>query len=309
MKNLTGKFAKYLAVILSAMMILGAVAVSADDTALDVITTDYEGSDEDILILPAPDAEVFLALEGSEETEFLGSVSVAIDGSATAGSVIAELLADYGLEGLEYGYISSVDGLAGGTFGGWDGWMYAVKYYVLNENDEITLYLDIPSVGVNDYPILSSCEIVLYYADYGAPFAGSTHDENGMIKLVTYSPVYDENYNVVSFDEAPLANGEFTFTEYTIDENGETVLGETYVFTSDENGMTKLHQDLRELPNGDYIGSVGKQSDKTAVVGDETITLPETVLATDVYTVDVHPTEEEILKEKLMMLMIGAFMA
>ncbi len=147
--------------------------------------------------------------------------------------------------------------------------------------------------------------IVLYYADYGAPFAGTIVTEDEMVGLVTYTPVYDENYNVTSFTEASLANGQFTLTAYTVDENGETVIGKSYVFESDENGLTKLHKDLREVPNGTYFGSVGKQSDKTAQVGDQTISLPEVVRYSDVFTVDVHPTPEELFKQKIFFLMLG----
>ena len=297
------KFARFLAVFVSVMMIFGAVSVFADDS--EVVTT--AADDEELVIAPAPveNATVFVTLESSDGLSYIGSGDFASDGSVSAGDVAKTLLVDHKLEGLETGYISAIDGLGAATFGGWDGWMYAVKYYVADEAGNVSLYIDIPNVGLNDYQITGSCVIVLYYADYGAPFAGTIVTEDEMVGLVTYTPVYDENYNVTSFTEAPLANGQFTLTAYTVDENGETVIGKSYVFESDENGLTKLHKDLREVPNGTYFGSVGKQSDKTAQVGDQTISLPEVVRYSDVFTVDVHPTPEELFKQKIFFLMLG----
>ena len=297
------KFARFLAVFVSVMMIFGAVGVFADDS--EVVTT--AADDEELVIAPTPveNATVFVTLESSDGLSYIGSGDFASDGSVSAGDVAKTLLVDHKLEGLENGYISAVDGLGAATFGGWDGWMYAVKYYVADESGNVSLYIDIPNVGLNDYQITGSCVIVLYYADYGAPFAGTIVTEDEMVGLVTYTPVYDENYNVTSFTEASLANGQFTLTAYTVDENGETVIGKSYVFESDENGLTKLHKDLREVPNGTYFGSVGKQSDKTAQVGDQTISLPEVVRYSDVFTVDVHPTPEELFKQKIFFLMLG----
>ena len=301
------KFTKFIAAFVSVLMIFGMVGVFADDS-LDIVNTSVD-ADVEPDVSPAPieaeTAEVFLTLESTDGLSYIGSATAAIDGTVTAGDIIGTLLADYELTGLEDGYISSIDGLAAGTFGGWDGWMYAVKYYVAGEDGAVSLYIDMPNVGVNDYPITSSCVIVLYYADYGAPFAGTVVNEDGMVGLVTYTAVYDENYNVVEFVEAPLANAQFTLTAYTVDENGETQLGKSYVFESDENGLTKLHQDLREVPNGTYFGSVGKQSATTAEFGELTISLPEVVRYSDIFTVDVHPTPEEIFKQKIFFLMLG----
>lgn len=307
------KITKFIASFLSVTLIAGSVGVFADDSVIDV-------KQDDIMLISAPEADeavveideeavetaqVFVTLESANGLSYIGSDAFAADGSVTAADVIAALLVDHEVVGLEDGYISSIDGLAAATFGGWDGWMYAVKYYAADENGDVSLYIDVPVVGMNDYVIEASCNIVLYYADYGAPYAGTAVDENGMVKLVTYSAVYDENYNLVEFAEAPLANGEFVLTAYTVDENGEVVMGETYTFAADENGLTKLHQDLREVPNGTYYGSVGKQSEKSVELGEITVNLPEVVRYSDIFTVDAHPTQEELFKEKLFRLMLG----
>lgn len=301
------KFNKFAAALAAVVMIFGSISVFADDSVVPI-----SASDEDQIVVINEDDEtseaasniVYLTVEGADSLIYLNSAAFA---GATAKDVISAFAEadELDIVGIDDGYISAIDGLAAGTFGGWDGWMYAVKYYTLNEDETVSLYIDVPSVGINDYAIESSCNIVLYYADYGAPYVGTAVDENGMIKLVTYSPVYDENYNVVEFTTAPLANGEFVFTACSTDEEGNNVFGETYVFVADENGVTALHEDLRELPNGDYIASAGKQSDRTAIVGDETVSLPEAVRYTDLYTVDVHPTDEEILKMKVFFLMLG----
>lgn len=51
------------------------------------------------------------------------------------------------------GYISEVNGIAAGSFGGWDGWYYAVNSVV-------------PNVGVNDYTLNNNDTVVLYYGEY-----------------------------------------------------------------------------------------------------------------------------------------------
>lgn len=51
-------------------------------------------------------------------------------------------------------YISGIDMISGGKFGGWDGWMYYI-----NNSD--------PSVGMTDAEIKNGDEILVYYGDYG----------------------------------------------------------------------------------------------------------------------------------------------
>ena len=51
-------------------------------------------------------------------------------------------------------YISGIDTINGGKFGGWDGWMYYI-----NNSD--------PSVGMTDAEVKNGDEILVYYGDYG----------------------------------------------------------------------------------------------------------------------------------------------
>lgn len=314
MKTLT----RILAVSLSLLMLLGAVAVSADDSALLIAAPTEEETEAVVTVDEELDIAfdvypVFLFVEGPDAMLASSVAYYPADGSVTAGDVIADQLAIFYPElevvGLEDGYISSLGGVAAGTFGGWDGWLYEVEYYAPDENGEIVRYIDIPAVGVNDYPIVDSCIIRLYYGDFDIPFAGFVVTEDNQIKLVSYTAVYNEDYELVAFDESALAGGTFTFVEVTYDEEtGEEILGETYVFTADEDGLTELDVDLTALPNGYYFGSVGAQSEETAEVGDAIITKPLVVRNSDYYYVENEPDPEELFQEKVSLLLIG-FMA
>lgn len=231
------------------------------------------------------------------------------DETVTAGIAIADALDKAGVsfESMENGYITSVNDISAGMFGGYDGWMYAVKYYTLNADGTIQMYIDIPSVSANDYKITSNCQIVLYYGDYGIPFAGFTVTEDNLIKLVSYSPVYDENYKLVSFEEAPLAGGTMVFNQF--DPEGEIDNpAEPFVFTADENGMTAVDGNFKAVPNGTYYMSVGKQVEATVETGDSekiTASKPAAVRSSDVYVVFNEKSPEEIKREKVELLLIG----
>ena len=247
---------RILAVILGLVMIAGsAVAVSANDDVAPIAdtteTTPVETTAEDEADLINEEDEdvalVFVDIEGAEGNIALTSGTFAKDGTVTVADVLKAIdEADDTLEitGIDEGYITTVNGLTAGTFGGYDGWMYAVKYYTALEDGTIGMSIDVPMVGVGDYKIEDSCVIVLYYGDYGIPFAETDVDENGMINLVTYTPVYAEDYSVSDFTKAPLAEGTFTFVPVTTDEEGNEVLGEAIVFTADENGVTTLSADM-----------------------------------------------------------------
>jgi hypothetical protein len=232
------------------------------------------------------------------------------DSSVSVGDVVMDLMSknhpEKELIGISDGYITSVDGLASGIFGGWDGWLYLVKYGIIGEDGLLRFYTDIPSVGIYDYKIKTVCQIVLYYGDFDDSFAGYSKTENGMIKLVSYTPVYDENYTLVSFNETPLAGGSFDLKPVITDKStSEVTLGKTISFKSDENGLTKLDYEFRAVPNGIYYGSVGKQSDVAATVNNETITKPEVVRYSSIFIIDNKPLYKEIFKKKVELLLIG----
>ncbi|MCI8387952.1 MAG: DUF4430 domain-containing protein [Clostridiales bacterium] len=309
------KFARIMAATLSVLLALGAVAVSADDTPTEEVTESV--AEEPIAIEEYAEMPVFLTIEGPDELMTIMSGLFPVDGSVTVADVVADMMAEnfpeIEINGLEEGYITSLDGVEGGIFGGWDGWLYAVKYYMADEDGNVQLYIDIPTVGIDEYAILSSCQIVIYYGDFDIPFAGMTMTEDNMIKLVQFTAVYDENYTLIAFDESPLAGGSFDFIPVIVDEEtGEISVGETISFVADENGVTELDYEFRALPNGTYYGSIGMQSETSAEIDGETITAPAAVRASDVYVVDNHPTEEELRQaeeaarlEQIQILLIG----
>ena len=295
MKNI----ARILSVLMLVTLVLGAVSVSADDTLL--IAPAPGSSDEIIVTYP-----VYLVVEGPDSIYDILMGNYPIDGSVSAGDVIADLLADYDVTGLEDGYVTSVNGLAAGTFGGYDGWLYLVKYFVPNEEGAIEMYVDIPAVSVSDYAIRSSCSIVLYYGDMSENVVNVTATEDGKLQLVQCAPVYDENYSLVSFDISPLPEGTFTFRQILTDEKtGETsVSPDVITFTADENGVLPLSVNMEELKNGLYLGSAGKQSDVSAAVDGEEITMTEVVRHSDLYIVYNEPKFPEY-KRKMMCMLLG----
>lgn len=341
---------RFISALLSSLLICGAVAVSADDTAASEttaeepvateVTEEAEAADEADEAEAADEAEVadeaeaddeteaadeteapvyteaveipvFLAVEGPTENYLLTVGNYLNDGSVSAADVIADAteLAVPGTEivGLDEGYISSFAGIESGIYGGYDGWLYAVKYFEIDEAGNLTTIIDIPVVGIDDYAIDTACLIVLYYGDFDLPFADYVFTEDGMVQLNAYTAVYDENYMLVDFEGAPLAGGSFEFTPvYTDEETGEITYGEKIVFTADENGVTELDAEFKALENGYYIGSITKQSEETYTVGDAELTKPEVIRMTDFFVVYNEP--EEVVDdtvEKVNIVLIG----
>ena len=337
------KTMRFISALLSSLLICGAVAVSADDTAAsettaeepvsvevtdetevadEAETTDEtevadetETSDETEapVYTEATEIPVFLAVEGPTENYLLTVGNYLNDGSVSAADVIADAteLAVPGTEivGLDEGYISSFAGVESGIYGGYDGWLYAVKYFEIDEAGNLTTIIDIPVVGIDDYAIDTACLIVLYYGDFDLPFADYVFTEDGMVQLNAYTAVYDENYMLVDFEGAPLAGGSFEFTPvYTDEETGEITYGEKIVFTADENGVTELDAEFKALENGYYIGSITKQSEETYMVGDAELTKPEVIRMTDFFVIYNEP--EEVVDdtvEKVNIVLIGMF--
>lgn len=80
-------------------------------------------------------------------------------GKVSVYSFVMKALNDMGIKSnVSYSYgtpfITSIDGITGGKFGGWDGWMYLV-----NGMD--------PGVGMSDALVKAGDEILVYYGDFG----------------------------------------------------------------------------------------------------------------------------------------------
>ncbi|MBO4277842.1 MAG: DUF4430 domain-containing protein [Clostridia bacterium] len=172
----------------------------------------------------APDEEisfsegkVTLRVEGTDDNLFFGEVEFSeINTYVTVAYVINKAAADsesLTVVGADAGYITEVNGLAAGKYGGWDGWLY-----LLNGED--------PGKGVNDCEVKDGDSIVLYYGD---PFGvGMQYPETDLskiseneIKIFSNDTVYDENYNAsVVVNPVAGATVKIGDREYTTDENG-----------------------------------------------------------------------------------------
>ena len=143
------------------------------------------------------------------------------------------------IEGIENGYITSVNGETAGKFGGYDGWYYSV-------NGET------PDVGINDYKLKDSDVVVLYYGDYPCqvPKLDLTDVEDGAIKVVSYDSVWyqDENEEWKSTsDWAPVIGAE-------LDLNGLKC-------QTDENGVAHFNRSSFKASDTVYV-QISKYSDK-----------------------------------------------
>lgn len=121
-------------------------------------------------------------------------------------------------------FISAIDAISGGKFGGWDGWMY-----LINGKD--------PSSGMADVEIKDGDDILVYYGDWGIRPLSVTvpaevqagHDFNVVVKS-------DEKFVK---EASVIINGQ----KYTTDENGTVKIKidypgvfEIYAEKNDSNG-------------------------------------------------------------------------
>ena len=147
--------------------------------------------------------------------------------------MIDEQEADLEFTGTADNYITSINGESSGSFGGYDGWMFAV-------NDVVS------QLSIGDTILRDGDNIVFYYADYPSQYtlvdASSARD--GVIRFYSVESNYDDNYVVTGTYESPITDAEVVFngSEYVTDENGEINIG-------------------RELDNGEYTVSLTKTRD------------------------------------------------
>jgi hypothetical protein len=254
--------------------------------------------------------DVYLTIEGPDGLYAFTSGTFPGDGSVSASSAIETLVAknypDMEITGLSDGFITSINGISYGTFGGWDGWLYLIKHITVDENGKTQYVNEVPPFGLNDYMIEDSLQIIVYYGDYDDAIAGYTNVD-GMVKLVQYTPLY-EDYLIIDFIESPLSGGSIDLTPILVDElTGESTYGETISFVADDQGMTTLDAEFRAVQNGQYLVSIGKQSSETAEVGDVILSKPEAARHTFKIIVENKPTPEELFIRFILILLIGVF--
>lgn len=159
--------------------------------------------------------DINFRIEGPDSNIYYASLSVPYTGSLTAADAfdyLDEQSDELEFIGVSDGYISDVNGIGAGTFGGWDGWYYAVNNAA-------------PSVGIGDYTLSDGDDLVLYYGGYPCqiPVADTSKlDSEGIISFTSNDVEYDADFNATQVvnkvvDATVTVNG----SEFTTDENGE----------------------------------------------------------------------------------------
>ena len=111
-------------------------------------------------------------------------------------------------------YITSINGDAAGTFGGWDGWLYTI-------NGE-----ELPT-DISGAYLYEGDEVLFYYGDpYGVgmqyPEVDLSEIDKRVIKFTSKDTTYDSSYNpIVSVNPVEGATVYFEGTEYVTDEEGK----------------------------------------------------------------------------------------
>lgn len=162
-----------------------------------------------------------LRIEGISENLYYGTVEVPSDGTLSVKDVLEYVDAQsdsLAIEILESGFVSSINGEASGTFGGWDGWLFTVN------GEEAT-------VGIAECLLNDGDSVLLYYGDpYGVgmqfPQVDTSRLGEGILKFTSKDTTFDENWQpVVTVNPVAGATVRFysgdTYTEYTTDQNGE----------------------------------------------------------------------------------------
>lgn len=158
---------------------------------------------------------VTFRVEGFDSNIYYETLSVPYTESLTAGKALDYLDTNsdnLSFKGVSEGYISEVNGISSGKFGGWDGWYFAV-------NDTS------PDVGINDYVLSDNDSLVLYYGGYpcAIPLVDTSRlDSDGIIKFTSVDTEYDSDWNPTKVfnsikDAIVTVNG----SNYITDNNGE----------------------------------------------------------------------------------------
>lgn len=123
------------------------------------------------------------------------------------------------VEGVEIvgldSYITEVDGIAAGMFGGWDGWNYRVNGKS-------------PSVGINDYALADGDAVLLYYGMFDMQIPEVAYAD-GVLTFTSTDTTYDDGGNP---------------TEQVNPIVGATVRWDDAVYTTDENGQVTIDEAL-----------------------------------------------------------------
>lgn len=168
---------------------------------------------------------VSLRIEGPEACYFYDTFEIAKD--SNVGELVSyadEVSDDIEVVGADKGYISEVNGIAAGSFGGWDGWYYAVNSVV-------------PNVGVRDYTLSDNDIVVLYYGEYPC-----------------YLPIADTS--ALATEGKITFTAKATFGDATLPIDNMTVYFDGKEYTTDYSGVVVIDED--QLTFGDHSLQVEK---------------------------------------------------
>lgn len=155
---------------------------------------------------------VSLRIEGPEACYFYNTFEIAKD--SNVGELVSyadEVSDDIEVVGADKGYISEVNGIAAGSFGGWDGWYYAVNSVV-------------PNVGVRDYTLSDNDIVVLYYGEYPC-----------------YLPIADTS--ALATEGKITFTAKATFGDATLPIDNMTVYFDGKEYTTDYSGVVVIDED------------------------------------------------------------------
>ena len=168
---------------------------------------------------------VSLRIEGPEACYFYDTFEIAKDSNVSElVSYADEVSDDIEVVGADKGYISEVNGIAAGSFGGWDGWYYAVNSVV-------------PNVGVRDYTLSDNDIVVLYYGEYPC-----------------YLPIADTS--ALATEGKITFTAKATFGDATLPIDNMTVYFDGKEYTTDYSGVVVIDED--QLTFGDHSLQVEK---------------------------------------------------
>lgn len=230
--------------------------------------------------------KITLRIEGIDANVFYKTIEVPYSDALTIKDALLYIDAQedsIAITGADSAYITDINGVSAGKFGGWDGWMYRV-----NDAD--------PAVGIDSFKLSVGDHVVLYYGDpFGVgmqfPVIDTSRLSEGIIKFTSTDNVLDENFNTEAVVN-PVAGAKVTWhfndTEavYTTDNNGEIkIVSEQLTPGKHIIQMSKTNSEglplvLRYAP--DYFVEVegSETTAHTTTAPDETTTSSTTTSAT-----------------------------
>jgi len=208
---------------------------------------------------------VKMRIEGDEKNLFFDTVAVKSEkGDVTVADALITLDEQNDaieIKGADSGYVTAVNDISGGKYGGWDGWYYSV-------NGEI------PMVGIGDFNIKEGDSVVLYYGGFPCqiPYADTEKLSEGIIAFKSNDMEYDDNGNAT-----PKVN---PVTDANVTVNGD-------IYKTDDKGEITVPEDK-------LVSLLAVQIDKKDATGAPAVLRfePDYVIEYDVQTTDSETTVE-----------------